>query len=469
MTFKLKPTCLVLAGLATVGCSGSDSDPGLGINADSELPIAAALFDFVDDASLSAEPAASDQIGAGQVSEESGFDLVIDSAQATGVMETDSVDSLKIALSVTNQGSGGIEKNQLSLGLEFSRDGSFTTVYRATIYDLQPAEPTQGDHSLSLTGRTSLTGVPTGSYAVRAVVNPDWQYHFDIVPSESDHSAPFRYLTESDYSNNTSDVFTVDVSSPVVCGDDTFEPNNTFETATALPVGGQVSASLCDDDLDLYAVALDADAATSISFNYPQLAGGEQRSMRYIVLSPDFRRVGAVDVARSDHPIRVTSTQSGNYYLAFFGPRADYTIGRDSGPGLADDFTSQSVFGAETSDGPYSFQFGQVTLSKLALTADALQGRIVSCGRQTAQYDNGVPTGYATPQHFAEVHDFRFLTDGSYLIDGERKDGWSIVDGDISHPDWYQNPNSGWAENIGNGRWRYWDRQGLAFVECEAV
>jgi len=110
--------------------------------------------------------------------------------------------------------------------------------------------------------------------------------------------------------------------------------------------------------------------------------------------------------------------------------------------------------------------FGQITLNKLAFTDVKLSDQVINCGRMITQFNNDEPVSYVTPQRFADIHTFRLLTDGSYLIDDELHAEWSLQNGDIVNSDWYENDYPGYAEIVDNNSWRYWSTDGLGYTEC---
>ena len=135
-------------------------------------------------------------------------------------------------------------------------------------------------------------------------------------------------------------------------------------------------------------------------------------------------------------------------------------------PGVASDFSNTRIFTAETIAGPNSWLLGDITLRKLLFSEELLYGQVVNCGRITTQFRGEFPVAYITPSHFADNFEFRFLADGTYLIDGEQEAGWSTVNGDISNADWYGNDFPGYAERVSDYEWRYWSNDGLSYVEC---
>ena len=105
-------------------------------------------------------------------------------------------------------------------------------------------------------------------------------------------------------------------------------------------------------------------------------------------------------------------------------------------------------------------------MNRLALSEALLVDQTVNCNRISTQFSDDQPVAYVTPLHFAGIHEFRFLADGSYLIDGEQAQGWRVSDGDVSNGDWYDNDFPGYAQQVSINEWRYWSEDGLAYVEC---
>lgn len=406
----------------------------------------------------------------GSADAQSPFDFTIANALALAGNATSK--SVSFQFSVEEVGGSNLPLDQLSLALEVAATGRFTDAYRMPLFDIRSVDDSAVGSSAELTARGAATDLPSGTYLARLVVNPNWQNAFDSVPADSDHSQPFRYVAERDYSNNASNTFQIQVQNTVVCAEDSFEDNDDVLSANAIPTGGQINASLCLDEVDFYSVSLRQGETTSLSFNYTDGDTNPNPSTRYVLLDPDFNRLSAPQVARSSNNIEIEADQAGSYYLALYGQRSSYRMTREPetgaalDPGLASDFSNTRIFTAETIAGPNSWLLGDITLRKLLITEELLYGQVVSCGRITTQFRGEFPVAYVTPSHFADDFEFRFLADGSYLIDGEQEAGWSIVNGDISNADWYGNDHPGYAERVSDYEWRYWSTDGLSYVDC---
>ena len=204
---------------------------------------------------------------------------------------------------------------------------------------------------------------------------------------------------------------------------------------------------------------------TSLTFDYTDAQNNPNPATRYVVLDSNFNRVTEPTVARESNRIVISAVDAGKYYLVLFGDRSSYRITRIGG-GIADDFANENLFLEDTIVGPRSWLLGDVVLNRLALSEAILTEQTVNCGRITTQYGEDRPIAYVTPLHFADIHEFRFLADGNYLIDGEEVQGWHVSDGDVSSPDWYDNGFPGYAQRVSNNEWRYWSDDGFAYVEC---
>ncbi len=372
--------------------------------------------------------------------------------------------SISYQFDVTDTAGAAIPLDQLSVALEVAASGSFEDSYRMPLFDIRETEVEKNSGYLSLSARSAAADLPTGSYIARLVVNPNWQYSFDSVPQGSNDSQPFRYIEERDYSNNASNTFQITVSNTTECVEDAFEDNDSIGDAVAIPSGGQVSGSLCLDDVDFYSVVLEAGESTSLTFDYTDSRSNPNPATRYVVLDSNFNRAGQPGVARESNRIVITAKSAGQHYLALYGQRSSYRITHAGG--LPDDQINDSLFHPESMQGPASWLYGSVALHRLALSEVLLKDQAVSCGRISTQFQDGQPVSYVTPQHFADIHEFRFLSGGDYLVDGERHKGWHILDGDISNGDWYRNGFPGYAEKIASNSWRYWSTDGLAYVQC---
>ncbi len=372
--------------------------------------------------------------------------------------------SISYHFDVTDTAGEEIPLDRLSVALEVAASGSFEDSYRMPLFDIREADVEKNSGYLSLTARSAAADLPAGSYIARLVVNPNWQYSFDSVPQDTNDNRPFRYIEERDYSNNASNTFQINVSSTTECVEDAFEDNDSIGDAVAIPSGGQVSASLCLDDVDFYSVVLGAGESTSLTFDYTDSRSNPNPATRYIVLDSSFNRTSQPGVARESNRIVITAQSAGQYYLALYGQRSSYRITHAGG--LAGDATNDSLFHPESLAGPTSWMYGDIVLHRLALTEVMLNDQAVNCGRISTQFRDGQPVSYVTPQHFADIHEFRFLSGGDYLVDAERHKGWHIEDGDIVNRDWYTNGFPGYAEKVENNSWRYWSADGLAYVTC---
>ena len=406
----------------------------------------------------------------GSVDTQAAFDLTINNAQpqAAGA----NAKSVNFQFSVTDTEGATLPLDDLSLALEVAATGTFADAYRMPLFDIRAADDGGVGSTAVLTARGAATDLPSGTYLARVVVNPNWQNAFDSVPADSDHSKPFRYVDERDYSNNASNTFQIQVENTTVCAEDSFEDNDDVFSASEIPTGGEINASLCLDDVDFYSVSLGQGQSTSLSFSYTDGDSNPNPSTRYVLLDPDFTLLSSPQVARSTNNIEIAADQAGAYYLALFGQRSSYRMTREPElgaalePGVASDFSNTRIFTAETIAGPNSWLLGDITLRKLLFSEELLYGQVVNCGRITTQFRGEFPVAYITPSHFADNFEFRFLADGTYLIDGEQEAGWSTVNGDISNADWYGNDFPGYAERVSDYEWRYWSNDGLSYVEC---
>lgn len=392
---------------------------------------------------------------------QSGVDLSLQDVNFVNGAKSEAGKTVALEARVVNNGSNPFDMASVSLALEYSTTQSFERVYRSVVFDVRPTATS--DNSVAFSARAATASLPAGSYYTRLAVNPDWRLYFDNLPVDSDYSRTSRYLAEYDYGNNTSQVVQFDVTSPVSCTEDGFEPNNDFVNAIKLQPDGVINGALCEDDIDLYSMQLNSGEQLAATLTYQ--SSNQLGKTRYVVIDPQYKRVGESAVAQSGKAIIISAKVSGQYYLALYGDRSGYSLSVTDNASLFSDpelpfFTSQSV------QGPYSPVYGQITLKKLSFDKPRLTGEIATCGIQTASYQNEQPVWYATPQHFSGNHIFQFGDNGSYLVDGSLHSGWTIIDGDISNGHWYANLFPGWAEDIGDGGWRYWARDGLSYVEC---
>ena len=401
---------------------------------------------------------------AGETNSSAASDLIISNAVVTSGSE--SSQSIAYRFDLSDIGGAELPLDTLSVVLEVGASGSFEDSYRLAVFDIRSESAGDAGAASTFTARSTATDLPSGNYAARLVVNPNWQNAFDTVPDDHDDRTPFQFIEERDNSNNASNVFQIAVNSAKVCAEDGFEDNDSFATATVIPAGGEVSAALCLDDVDFYSVDLEAGSGTSLTFDYTDDEDGVNRATSYVVFGPDANRI-TKGIAREANDIVINADATGSYYLALYGQRSSHQIIRtDSSAGVASDF-SDPIFGAETVSGPQSWLFGEVTLNKLAFSEDSLNDQVINCGRISTQFRDDQPVAYVTPGRFADIHEFRLLTGGAYLIDDLQAQGeWSVLDGDIANPDWYENDFPGYAERSGTNTWRYWSRDGFGYTEC---
>jgi len=343
------------------------------------------------------------------------------------------------------------ERDNLSFMLELSQQQDFSTVYRTALFD----QVITGNR---ISARTKTPALPSSNYFARVQVNPDWGMYLENQFEDSNLSVPLRYIEESDYNNNHSEVFMLQIVSTITCTEDAYETDTGISDAPVLTQGSSVSASLCLDNADYYAFELAQGTNTILTIKQPD----NPVAARYAIVDPDYNvsETGVIFGAAKD--IQVTAQQSGTHHLAIYGNRTNYQLSRDITATLNHDwfFTTDSV------DGPVSPLLGPITLNRLQFTRDGLIGQSVQCARYIIDPDSG--DRYITPPHFPDIHTYRFQDNNVYFIDEERHLDW-MVSGDISTANWYENLYYGWAENIGNGGWRYWDFEGDSYVECEIL
>ncbi len=455
MNTKLNTLASVIAVALLSACGGSGDDSG------TSAP-ATAQANFANDAQAQSDAASISLAGTPGVS--AAYDLVIGQVTAPASLGSDGTGDF--GFSVANLGSSAVPADSLSVALELSASGNFGNSYRTALFDIRTDNA--GSSNAAFTARSAPIDLPSGTYNARLIVNPNWQYAFDTVPADHSHGDAYRYVQETDFSNNATDAFQVQVQSSMACAEDGFEDNNTVQTAYPIPPGGQISSSLCLDNVDIYAMQLGAGESASLSFDYTDTQSNNNPATRYVLLDSNWNTHSAPRVARETSSIVVDADDSGTYYLALFGQRSSYRITRSGGnnSGLANDYIDSNVFTGGTLNGPQSWLLGDITLQKLQLTEEKVTDQVINCGRITTQYSGDAPVAYVTPSHFADIHEFRFQPGGDYLIDAEQESGWSIANGDISNPDWYANDYPGYAERLSNNQWRYWSQDGLAYVEC---
>lgn len=403
---------------------------------------------------LDGEPVASSALASDQ-------DLTVSDATVTS---TDS--GLSFTFTVADTGGLPVALDELSIALEVASSGSFADSYRIPLFDIRESAINNANVGVQLTARSAGVDLPFGNYDARLVVNPNWQHVFDFIPKTQSDIVPFRYIAERDYRNNASNVISVESDGTVVCAEDVFENNDDVFNATQIPEGGRIEGSLCLDDVDFYSLTMSDFEVASLSFAYTDESTNQNPATRYLVLDSDYNRITEPTVAREANRIVINASDAGQYYVALFGKRSSYRITRAFSGGFLDDAFNDSLFHAETINGPQSWLYGNITLHRLAFSEVTLRDQVINCGRITTQYNAGQPVAYVTPDHFAEVHEFRFLSSGSYLVDGERRNGWHLQDGDISHADWYTHGYPGYAERVSRNQWRYWGEDGLGYVDC---
>ena len=349
---------------------------------------------------------------AGAANSEATSDIAISNAVVTSGSE--SSQSIAYRFDLTDIGGANLPLANLSVVLEVAASGSFEDSYRLALFDIRSENEDQTGSAATLSARSTATDLPSGNYAARLVVNPNWQNAFDTVPDGHDDRTPFQFIEERDNSNNASNVFQIAVNSAKVCAEDGFEDNDSFATATVIPEGDQINASLCLDDVDFYTVDLEAGSGTSLAFDYTDDEDGVNRATSYVVFDTNANRI-ANGIAREANDIVINADVTGSYYLALYGQRSSHQIVRTDSTGLANDF-SDPIFGAETITGPQSWFFGEVTLNKLSFSEDALNDQVINCGRIATQFRDDQPVAYVTPSRFADIHEFRLLTDGACLL-----------------------------------------------------
>ncbi len=453
MNIKLKTITSAIALSSLVACSGSGEDTAATALQAPQSDFSAATNSFVAASSLAGAP----DLGAA-------YDLSISDVTTTG--ELTDTGTANYTFTISDASGKTIPTDNLSVALEIAASTSFSDAYRIPLFDLRTAQ----DQPSRFTARSAPVDLPSGSYQARLVVNPSWRHHFDITPVDHRHATAYHFMSEQDYRNNASEVFQVALQSRTNCVEDAYEENDNHQSAQPVPEGGQIDAALCNDNMDLYSVRLDAGASATIAFHYGDPQANLNNPTSYTVLDSSFTPVASSRPARDSHKIVVDADTEGTYYVALHGARSNYRLTRFSGaagPDLAEDFVSSSLFAnGSTLAGPQSWLLGEITLQKLAITEDKMLNQTVNCGRITTQYDNNQPVAYVTPQHFADIHEFQFLEGGEYLVDGEMNNSWTIANDDISSPHWYANEYPGYAERVSDDRWRYWTSDGLAYVEC---
>ncbi len=367
------------------------------------------------------------------------------------------VTSLPFELVVNNL-SGAVEISDLSLALEYSTTADFNRVYRSALVDLRRIDDSD-NQSLAISARSFLADLPSGNYLGRVIINPDWNLYFDNASRQPDYGQPFRYTPESDYSNNASSSFAIEVASDVVCVEDAFETPNALASATTITTGRNISASLCEDNNDLYAVTLAENSSTTLTFK--DLDDNGDRT-EYTVISPQFTLLKQHTLSPMGNEFTIDADTAGTYYIAIHGARSNYQIGRDTGERIAEHW----FFSTDTVEGPNSWAYGPITLNRLQFDKQTLLHQTASCTRFVTEFVDDEPAAYTTPSHFTGTHEFRYISTDSFMLDGSLMYDWQIIQGDITHQSWYSNPYQGWAEKISDGGFRYWQYDGLSYVQC---
>ena len=273
---------------------------------------------------------------AGAANSEATSDIAISNAVVTSGSE--SSQSIAYRFDLTDIGGANLPLANLSVVLEVAASGSFEDSYRLALFDIRSENEDQTGSAATLSARSTATDLPSGNYAARLVVNPNWQNAFDTVPDGHDDRTPFQFIEERDNSNNASNVFQIAVNSAKVCAEDGFEDNDSFATATVIPEGDQINASLCLDDVDFYTVDLEAGSGTSLAFDYTDDEDGVNRATSYVVFDTNANRI-ANGIAREANDIVINADVTGSYYLALYGQRSSHQIVRTDSTGLANDFS----------------------------------------------------------------------------------------------------------------------------------
>ncbi len=350
-----------------------------------------------------------------------------------------------------------VDLNNLSFMMETSTTNDFQSVYKSALYDQRTV--TQEVGVATITARTKAVPLRDASYFTRVVVNPDWHLYLENTLVDNDLSTPLHYIGESNYQNNTSTTFMTTVNQGISCIEDNHENNDTISQATALQSGQSLDASLCDDNADYYAFNVPAGDTTVVSFSYSN-KGSDSWKTRYSVIDSDHQRIktGLLDTAEQD--IQITAENTGTHYLAVFGERSNYRLSRDTKTPLAADW----FFSDDNVAGPVSPVYGPVTLTRLNFTTTGLINHTAKCSRFVIDPES--LDQYITPSHFPDMHTFLFLENNEVRIDNDQQDLWNASTGDISSDSWYNNPYFGWAENTGDGTFRYWDFDGNSYIGC---
>ena len=367
---------------------------------------------------------------------------------------TDGSHRFEITVASTDK---SVDVGNLSFMMESSTTDSFHSVYKSALYDQRVVAQDIGQ--ATITARTKDVPLRDAVFYTRVVVNPDWHQYLETALVNNDLSTPLHYIEESNYQNNASDTFNTTVSHGFTCAEDSYENNDTIDQATALPAGVTLNASLCDDNADYFALSINAGETSVVSFDYTNASLTDWKT-RYSIINSQFQRVesGVLDTAR--HDIRITADTSGTHYLAIYGERNGYQLSRDTSPALPPNW----FFGTDTVAGPVSPVYGPITLTRLAFNETDLVDHIIACSRFVIDPVTG--DSYITPSHFPQTHDFVFLGNNEMIIDRSERDLWNASTGDITSDSWYTNPYFGWAENTGDGSFRYWEFDGNSYIGC---
>ena len=352
-----------------------------------------------------------------------------------------------------------VDVGNLSFMMETATTDSFQSVYKSALYDQHVI--TQDIGQATITARTKDVPLRNAVFYTRIVVNPDWHQYLETALVNNDLSTPLHYIEDSNYQNNASATINTTVSNDYSCTEDSHENNDTFVQATALPTGANLNASLCDDNADYYALGINSGETTVVSFDYTN-ASLTDWTTRYSIINSQYQRVesGVLDTATQD--IRITADTSGTHYLAIYGERNEYRLSRDTSTALPPDW----FFSTDTVDGPVSQVYGPIGLTRLAFNEIDLTDHTIRCSRFVIDPITG--DNYITPSHFPQTHDFVFLANNELIIDRTRQDLWNASTGDITSDSWYTNPYFGWAENTGEGSFRYWEFDGSSYIGCHA-
>lgn len=458
-------------GSATVMCALAACGGSSGDLVSSQFVSSGSATDISPGGSLVSEDAS--QVSSVSLSGEANLsatsELIIQNARISS--DNLAPSSVEFQFEIADSGGAGINVEDLSVALEIATSGNFDDSYRQPLFDIRQSGATTVTGGVPLTARGAAADMPGGNYSARLVVNPNWQNAFDIVPADRDQSQPFHFIEERDYSNNASNTFAMAIQSTMSCVEDEFEENDSIATATVLPVGGQIAASLCTDTVDFYSIELAVGETTSIYFDYIGAQDNISQVSKYVLLDSQYKTVGG-SVARESNDIKVNATVAGTYYLVVYGTRSSYQLTREPSLGVtfpenfSNDFANNAFFTGETAAGPQSWQLGDITLNKLAFTESGLAGQVVNCGRITTQFSADLPVAYVTPDHFADNYQFHFLAGGAYIVDGEQVSGWGVQNGDVFNAHWYGHDYPGYAQITGTHDWRYWSADGLSYVDC---